>query len=611
MWIDVIPYKVTEDSLMLRTAATNPLRPGQILSFEDSEGHRLYGKITQIDQAPVSPTDVPAEIKMIQQVSVSVIYGEPSFTMRQARVLSMTETASELVKINGQIEYPLKLADVFETNILKIGTLTIIDGDGLDPKLNTLHHLIEGLKPYQQLIVIDPLGVINHPQAHVIRAGLDVSLSLRDIGLKRFLTALDEVLPERAMDEAEPILAHELSANQTFFAFKTLHNADDLKDAFFKTTLQEAFSDIERQRVFADVPKDVLSLHNILQDGLTILDLSALSEPWKTLFYETAMMEALSNADADLIPILLYPENYLTDLPSYIKKANEAELAVVMMASPYAPQEIQTIANNRLTHIGDGVIQIEGSLTFGLPVHITLPDFYETSHYKPGWATAEQAATLYPPYTPPPDTGVYTPPQEGLKEAQKAPEPYSAEPAPSPPPPPAAAPEQPAPPPQLAQEAAPGFDSILGDEAFEFDFDASKPASTPVAPDMSAPMDDDFDFSSDLLEIEAELHEGITPTPATSVGYSSELPPEIQAQLEGPPDPIPGAIPVVRQERPAQNDDNPDAFKVGDKVQHEKYGVGVVNKVIPMDNNMVLNISFEQGGKRLMDPKLAHLERVS
>ncbi len=620
MWIDVIPYRVCEDSLAVRTAASNHLRPGQILSLEDAEGQRLYGKITQIDQAPLSPADVPSEIRMLQQVSVTVIHGKPSFTMRQARVLGFTDLADELSKLQGQLDYPLKLGEGFQANVLKIGTLSIIDGQGLDAKLNVLHYLMEGLKPYQQIIVIDPLGVLNHPQANTVRAGMDVRLSLRDIGLKRFLTALSEVLPERAMDEAEPILAHEISANQSFFAFKALYDAEDLKDAFFKSTLQGCFSEIERQRVFAEEPQDILSLHNLIQDGITILDLSALSEPWKTLFYESAIQEALSNADADLVPVMIFPENYLSDLANYIKKANEAELAVIMLASPYVPESIEVLANNRFSHLGEGAVKIEGDLTYQLPVILNLPDFYETSHYVPGW---QQTPSSYPTYTPPPDTGVYRPPVQTSKpvvlDEPAAPPPPEA--ASGPPiamePPKAAAPPVAGKP--LDTDESFGFDSILGNEAFSTDPLAPPSASLQTPEYAEAPdyIDDEFDFSSDLMEIEAEQQHNTSPSPApTTTAPSPAGPPTVQPTqtqkpIEPPPVETEAHVPILRTEHRQAEPVSPGSFKIGDKVHHEKYGVGVVNKIIPMDNNTVLNISFEQGGKRLMDPKLAHLERVS
>ncbi len=46
-------------------------------------------------------------------------------------------------------------------------------------------------------------------------------------------------------------------------------------------------------------------------------------------------------------------------------------------------------------------------------------------------------------------------------------------------------------------------------------------------------------------------------------------------------------------------------------MRHEKYGEGVVKKIIPMENqSIVLTVIFETVGKRLLDPGLAKLERI-
>jgi hypothetical protein len=50
-------------------------------------------------------------------------------------------------------------------------------------------------------------------------------------------------------------------------------------------------------------------------------------------------------------------------------------------------------------------------------------------------------------------------------------------------------------------------------------------------------------------------------------------------------------------------------FKPGDRVRHETYGVGIINKVVPMDQDTILNITFETVGKRLLDPARCNLTK--
>ncbi len=51
-------------------------------------------------------------------------------------------------------------------------------------------------------------------------------------------------------------------------------------------------------------------------------------------------------------------------------------------------------------------------------------------------------------------------------------------------------------------------------------------------------------------------------------------------------------------------------FKAGDKIEHDKYGVGEVVKVINYANRSLLQINFEQVGKRLLDPDIASIREI-
>ncbi|MGD9580322.1 MAG: CarD family transcriptional regulator, partial [Vampirovibrionia bacterium] len=48
--------------------------------------------------------------------------------------------------------------------------------------------------------------------------------------------------------------------------------------------------------------------------------------------------------------------------------------------------------------------------------------------------------------------------------------------------------------------------------------------------------------------------------------------------------------------------DNPINFKEGDKVRHERYGIGVINRIIPTGDKHLYSIQFQDYGRRLLDP---------
>ena len=51
-------------------------------------------------------------------------------------------------------------------------------------------------------------------------------------------------------------------------------------------------------------------------------------------------------------------------------------------------------------------------------------------------------------------------------------------------------------------------------------------------------------------------------------------------------------------------------FNIGDKVQHERFGSGIIEKVFGQGEKLLVNIDFENHGKKLLDPKYAKLIRM-
>lgn len=89
--------------------------------------------------------------------------------------------------------------------------------------------------------------------------------------------------------------------------------------------------------------------------------------------------------------------------------------------------------------------------------------------------------------------------------------------------------------------------------------------------------------------------------------YEEPQAPAVKTKPSGPPVPdIPVySVPKNNAEIPAEAD-----FQEGDKVSHEKYGVGVITKIIGSSEKRLCSIQFDDAGRRLLDPKLAELKKV-
>jgi hypothetical protein len=358
-----------------------------------------------------------------------------------------------------------------------------------------------------------------------------------------------------------------------------------------------------------------------------------------------------------VVPVLIYPENYLTGLESWVAKADEAELNLVILSSPYSTESLHALANNLLMAETRERLHIEGELTAGLPVSIPLP---ESAGFEAGeeedwdegeeidsWTLESAEETSYYTAMPAEMPGIVdlASPVPEARLPFDEPETWTAPASPMP--------SAPAPEPE--------------DETFEdLDYADAEEGAIPVtdeAPlvvderpvsDVTFPVsfeDEEFRFDVNLDQkseadwlqttasesLSAGILEGMSgfenmaeePEPVflSPEEEGDEASTELDALFE---EPIPAVeeeeepvfesqaavedaekIPPIITKAADESLANPGGYKAGDRVRHETYGVGLVNKVIPMEENVILNITFENVGKRLLDPALCRLTRES
>lgn len=51
-------------------------------------------------------------------------------------------------------------------------------------------------------------------------------------------------------------------------------------------------------------------------------------------------------------------------------------------------------------------------------------------------------------------------------------------------------------------------------------------------------------------------------------------------------------------------------FSIGDKVQHERFGIGVIEQIFGKGEKTLVNVDFDKNGKKLMDPRYAKLVKL-
>lgn len=144
-----------------------------------------------------------------------------------------------------------------------------------------------------------------------------------------------------------------------------------------------------------------------------------------------------------------------------------------------------------------------------------------------------------------------------------------------------------------ASEFPPQEDDDLG---FEDVVDLRGEDSGEDIPDLT---EDDLDFIEDNSVASQEEVEDVISEPMQGESYVED--PYIEEQTP--------VVPVYpAQDAPIAEDDF--QFSQGDAVNHPRYGRGVIEKIIKYGNKTLCSISFENVGRRLLDPSISEFTKL-
>lgn len=128
-----------------------------------------------------------------------------------------------------------------------------------------------------------------------------------------------------------------------------------------------------------------------------------------------------------------------------------------------------------------------------------------------------------------------------------------------------------------------------------------------------ASISDDFDQVSPLTEDDLNFIEDnqvVQPNEFLNDDIISEPVEEGNSYQESPfVGDKPPVVPVYPAGSEDLGDDNGTDFKQGDTVSHPRYGRGVIEKIIKYGNKTLCSISFENVGRRLLDPSISELSK--
>lgn len=113
--------------------------------------------------------------------------------------------------------------------------------------------------------------------------------------------------------------------------------------------------------------------------------------------------------------------------------------------------------------------------------------------------------------------------------------------------------------------------------------------------------EDDLDFIDDNQMVQPEELFGDDVISESSSGMSFD---ESYVEEQTP------VVPVYPAESESVSNETAGDFSQGDSVTHPRYGRGVIEKIIKYGNKTLCSISFENVGRRLLDPSISELTKV-
>ncbi len=368
MSIQIFPYKLTQGALEARLATGETVLPGQLLRFDELPF--VFGEVSEVQALP----DIVAGLPEGHNVKITLLRGTPSLKPTAVTPLSAQEMVKEVVQLLPTPEYPVDLG-TFRSDYLRLGPFTLVEGPNFLLKYQALLAMMEAVRPYQKMLILDPVGVFESVgDIACYQAGETVRLSLQEVSIRRFLDAFGSLFPEGIRKPVTEAVASHWPASGSFSGFSPLLVSGMITESLLKNIILQNCAHVIRNKLFAEAPAQVLDLKALAQNRVSVLDLSLLQEPWKSFFYQEVMAQVFAAPELGLTPILIYPENYLPDLPDWIQQADETERHMLAVASNYGSATVRQWASNLVSVRASRLPVIRGELTLGLPVAFGEPE---------------------------------------------------------------------------------------------------------------------------------------------------------------------------------------------------------------------------------------------
>jgi hypothetical protein len=362
LFISVTPHRLSQHSqdvwLEVWIDQSVPLMVGRVLRFEEETP--FFGVISDLFEEDRTGSWL---------VRVSIILGQPSLQSQFATMLSERDV-QRLIQQHKPAHH-----GVFSLSDGERGTLTI-----LDLPRQPLHRQILGdfaqavFSAHPHVICIDPEGDwAKLPVDSHMSAPEAFKLSIQEMGVPAFLELVGQEIPQPLQPDAFRILSRQVPATPDFIPLLQFLRPERIPELPVKAVLLHVLYRIYQQNWFASHPDEVMAPQDWLSESATRLDLSALDDSAKSLFYQQSVKKLIQTLKSSpdlaegLVVLLNQPERFLKGLLPSLSTLQSLGASVVVL--PQAEHEgLLEMAQNHLTFQSDEGAIFEGVSTLGLPI---------------------------------------------------------------------------------------------------------------------------------------------------------------------------------------------------------------------------------------------------
>jgi len=565
---------------------------GDIIKIINKDDVGILAQVIKIDSSKDKPSCNIASCKILFTLlpddRLTSWKGNVPSKDNAVSILSNKEilTYTGLNKLNnisiGQLTLYQNTRFEFDANALKNPSLIFCDKQ--EQRINLSHLLSQEIaKSGEKVVLLDLRGEYSYiTHATRLVAGRDLKLPLNSKGIDILYerTLFNASAETRAVIEDIFMSVQEYADEneQGFIPFSSFKQV--VEDEYTQSNISELvllknkLTKLDKEGIFANSEDEINALNSYINNNkFIILDLSHISSLWHKEFIDFIissnienynqtfffMFEVIDkNFDDDLIN-KLYVHGVRSGIRPIISLGYESKHAGNILAvtknliffSPKTQVDKFSAFNGFINRLDSSEALINGQITKSFPLFVQIDQIVSNNEIEENFELLNDENTQFQ----------YS--EEGVNNAQTEDQPVYC-------------------------DTEDEFYELYEEQDYNEQETAKIQVGYDISEELTQPQFDDVDSlyttkksEQDFSDIQEDFEDNIKPTPDIPIYSTAEETEEKEFDL-----------------------------KEGDAVRHQKYGEGIIKKIIGYGNKKLCSIEFTNVGRRLLDPNLAIIEKI-